>query len=268
MMASAIQRIQPRPPSASLTLPGAQPSCLARGARTPQPTSMPRFIDSVVGKPMMMPCPMYDRDGEKLCVRASEGGRSPSATGPLEGERGQGRAGRRTSTGSRSRGGRPERQRRAWQRRRGRGGSQTVGSQGARGVRWAVSRKAKGCSTRNTHGQAGAGRKAEAERAPAGAAHALELHALLLALVLVVRTVVRALLPVVHGQRPVVASAARGGGRGRRRLRVKDRDELRGCRSRGEDELLLDDLESESRKVAGRWSAAALDQGARRATGG
>lgn len=66
MMARAIQRIHPRPPSESLTFPGAHPWSLANGARTAQPTSMPRFMLNVVGKPMMIPWPMYDSEGENL----------------------------------------------------------------------------------------------------------------------------------------------------------------------------------------------------------
>lgn len=56
MMAKAIQRIQPRAPSVeSETGPGAHPEFFARGERMPHPTIMPRFIERVVGKPMIMP---------------------------------------------------------------------------------------------------------------------------------------------------------------------------------------------------------------------
>ena len=48
--------IQPRAPFVDEdTLPGAQPACFEMGERIPQPTSIPRFMDSVTGKPIMIP---------------------------------------------------------------------------------------------------------------------------------------------------------------------------------------------------------------------
>lgn len=56
MIAKAIHKIQPLAPSVeSDTFPGAQPEFFARGERIPQPTNIPRFMDRVVGKPMMIP---------------------------------------------------------------------------------------------------------------------------------------------------------------------------------------------------------------------
>jgi hypothetical protein len=50
--------IQPRAPVVEEeTGPGAQPRCFDSGESTAQPTSMPRFIEMVTGKPIMTPCP-------------------------------------------------------------------------------------------------------------------------------------------------------------------------------------------------------------------
>lgn len=66
MTASATHRIQPRAPVAmSPTGPGLQPESFASGERTPHPTSMPMFMLSAMGKPMMIPWPTYERLGLK-----------------------------------------------------------------------------------------------------------------------------------------------------------------------------------------------------------
>jgi hypothetical protein len=59
--------IQPRAPVVDEeTGPGAQPRCFDSGESTAQPTSMPRFMAMVTGKPIMTPCPTYDNDGVNL----------------------------------------------------------------------------------------------------------------------------------------------------------------------------------------------------------
>lgn len=70
MIANATQRIHPRAPSSvDDTGPGAQPAFFDKGESTAHPTSMPTFIETVTGKPMMMPWPIYDSDGVKYHIQ-------------------------------------------------------------------------------------------------------------------------------------------------------------------------------------------------------
>jgi hypothetical protein len=50
--------IHPREPSVDdPTGPGAHPLCLASGDKIAQPVIIPRFMETVVGNPMMIPIP-------------------------------------------------------------------------------------------------------------------------------------------------------------------------------------------------------------------
>lgn len=201
MMASATQRIQPRPPSASLTLPSAQPLYLAKGARIPQPTSMPRFIDSVTGKPMITPWPMYESEGEKLRARPQVN-EARAASQILKDARPEVVA-RQVAAKDVKDGHRKDDGEKQTRELRKRGFTARLVR-----VRGWVQRLPTDCEAR-------AGRKAEAKGSPARVAHALEFDALLFVGKLVdvegVVVVVRVVLAVMHGEGPVAPALARRG---------------------------------------------------------